>query len=89
MRGRAVVLAAAIAMAPLGARAADLVVWWEKGQYDEEDQAVRENARTPAGRPHGRLGPFPRWAVGAVERFLSEEVQRRGRSDAEVIRTEL
>jgi ABC-type glycerol-3-phosphate transport system substrate-binding protein len=42
MRGRAVVLAAAIVMAPLGAWGADLVVWWEKGQYDEEDQAVRE-----------------------------------------------
>ena len=29
-------------MAPLGARAADLVVWWEKGFYDQEDEAVRE-----------------------------------------------
>ena len=33
MRGRAVLLAAAIILAPLGARAADLVVWWEKGYY--------------------------------------------------------
>ena len=31
MRARAVVLAVAIVLAPLGARAADLVVWWEKG----------------------------------------------------------
>jgi multiple sugar transport system substrate-binding protein len=42
MRGRAVILAAAILMAPLGADAADLVVWWEKGYYAEEDAAVRE-----------------------------------------------
>ena len=39
---RAVVLAAAIFMAPLSAKAADLVVWWEKGYYDQEDEAVRE-----------------------------------------------
>ncbi len=42
MRGRAVVLAAALVMAPLGAQAADLVVWWEKGYYAEEDAALRE-----------------------------------------------
>jgi hypothetical protein len=42
MRARAVVLALALVLAPLGAQAADLVVWWEKGQYDEEDAAVRE-----------------------------------------------
>jgi hypothetical protein len=29
MRVRAVVLAAVLALAPLAARAADLVVWWE------------------------------------------------------------
>jgi multiple sugar transport system substrate-binding protein len=37
-----VVLAAMLAMAPLGAKAADLVVWWEKGYYDQENEAVRE-----------------------------------------------
>ena len=42
MRARAVVLAVALVLAPLGARAADLVVWWEKGFYPEEDAAVRE-----------------------------------------------
>ena len=42
MRSRGIALAAMLAMAPLSASAADLVVWWEKGQYDEEDQAVRE-----------------------------------------------
>jgi multiple sugar transport system substrate-binding protein len=42
MRARAVVLAVALALAPLGAQAADLVVWWEQGFYPEEDAAVRE-----------------------------------------------
>ena len=31
-----------LVMAPLGAKAADLVVWWEKGFYAQEDEAVRE-----------------------------------------------
>ena len=42
MRSRTAVLAAMLAMAPLGANAADLVVWWEEGQAAEEDEAVRE-----------------------------------------------
>ena len=35
-------LALVFSMAPLSARAADLVVWWEDGYYAEEDAAVRE-----------------------------------------------
>ena len=42
MRARAFALAVALVLAPLGARAADLVVWWEKGQAAEEDDALRE-----------------------------------------------
>jgi multiple sugar transport system substrate-binding protein len=42
MRGRAVVLAVAIVMAPLGAQAADLVIWWDEGYYPEEHEAVEE-----------------------------------------------
>ena len=42
MRSHAIVLAAALILAPLGARAADLVVWWEKGYYPQEDEAVAE-----------------------------------------------
>ncbi len=42
MRVRAVVLAAVLVLAPLGARAADLVVWWEEGYNPEEDHAVEE-----------------------------------------------
>ena len=42
MRARAVVLAVALVLAPLGAKAADLVVWWEKGFDPQEDEAVAE-----------------------------------------------
>jgi multiple sugar transport system substrate-binding protein len=42
MRSPTAVLAATLAITPLGARAADLVVWWEKGFYPQEDEAVRE-----------------------------------------------
>jgi ABC-type glycerol-3-phosphate transport system substrate-binding protein len=42
VRMRATVLAAALILVPLGARAADLVVWWEEGFNSEEDEAVSE-----------------------------------------------
>ena len=42
MRSRTAVLAAMLAMAPLGARAADLVVWWDEGRNAEEREAVRK-----------------------------------------------
>jgi ABC-type glycerol-3-phosphate transport system substrate-binding protein len=42
MRRQAILLAAAVAFAPLGVQAADLVVWWEKGYDDQENEAVRE-----------------------------------------------
>jgi hypothetical protein len=42
MRVRVLVLAAALATAPLGAQAADLVVWWDQGYYPEEREAVEE-----------------------------------------------
>ncbi|MGH6905234.1 MAG: ABC transporter substrate-binding protein, partial [Geminicoccaceae bacterium] len=42
MRRDAVVLGLALALAPPGAQAADLVVWWEEGFYAQEDEAVRE-----------------------------------------------
>ena len=42
MRGLAMFLAVALAMAPLGAQAADLVVWWQKGFYPHEDEAAAE-----------------------------------------------
>jgi multiple sugar transport system substrate-binding protein len=42
MRVRTILLAAALVLVPLAARGADLVVWWEKGFYPGEDEAVRE-----------------------------------------------
>jgi multiple sugar transport system substrate-binding protein len=42
MRGRAIILAAVLMLVPLGARAADLVVWWEEGFTAGEDDAVKE-----------------------------------------------
>jgi multiple sugar transport system substrate-binding protein len=42
MRCRTVALAAMLAIAPMGARSADLVVWWDEGYYPEERQAVEE-----------------------------------------------
>jgi multiple sugar transport system substrate-binding protein len=42
MRGVALVLAVSLTSAPIGAQAADLVVWWEEGYYDQETEAVGE-----------------------------------------------
>ena len=42
MHRYAIIVAMVLVMAPLGARAADLVVWWEKGFYPQADEAVRE-----------------------------------------------
>ena len=39
---RAVLLAAVLLLASLGARGADLVVWWEQGFYPQEDAAIAE-----------------------------------------------
>jgi multiple sugar transport system substrate-binding protein len=36
------VLAAMLTMAPLGAQAADLVVWWDEGRYAQEAEAAAE-----------------------------------------------
>jgi multiple sugar transport system substrate-binding protein len=37
-----VLLASVLVLKPLGVQAADLVVWWQKGFYAQEDEAVRE-----------------------------------------------
>ncbi len=42
MHSRAVIFAVALVIAPPFAQAADLVVWWEKGFYPQEDAAVAE-----------------------------------------------
>jgi multiple sugar transport system substrate-binding protein len=42
MQMKAAVLATALILAPLGARAADLVLWWEEGVHAQEDEAVAQ-----------------------------------------------
>jgi multiple sugar transport system substrate-binding protein len=42
MQVRAVILAAALVLAPSSLWAADLVVWWPKGFYAQEDRALKE-----------------------------------------------
>ena len=42
MRSRDFILATLLILVPLGAKAADLVVWWSEGYYAQEDEAVRE-----------------------------------------------
>ena len=61
MRARTAVLALAVVMAPLGATAADLVVWWEQGFNPEEDAAVRETiaAFEQKTGKHVELGFYP------------------------------
>lgn len=42
MRRHTFVLGAALLMAPVGARADDLVVWWDEGYYAKESDALAE-----------------------------------------------
>jgi ABC-type glycerol-3-phosphate transport system substrate-binding protein len=42
MQLRSLLLVTVLMLAPLSAQGADLVVWWEKGFYAQEDEAVRE-----------------------------------------------
>ena len=42
MHPRAVLVALALTLASLGAKAADLVVWWDEGYYAEEGDAIAE-----------------------------------------------
>src|SRR3954454_20436462 len=81
MQVRAVLLAAALVLAPLGARAADLVVWWEEGSNPREDQAVRETVAAfeqktgddvqltfyPGTIRPGTIGELPNRTAAAVE----------------------
>ena len=50
MRSRTAVLAALLAIAPLAAQSADLVVWWDKGYYAEEGDAIDFGVSDPALR---------------------------------------
>jgi multiple sugar transport system substrate-binding protein len=41
MRTEAIALAATLLLTPLGASAADLAIWWQKGFYAQEDEGLR------------------------------------------------
>jgi multiple sugar transport system substrate-binding protein len=62
MRVRTILLAAVLVLAPLGLRAADLVVWWEQGYNPEEDTAIKET-----------VAAFERKADKRVEVLLHEQ----------------
>ena len=36
------VVVVALVMSPLGARAADLLIWWDEGHYAQEHEALEE-----------------------------------------------
>jgi multiple sugar transport system substrate-binding protein len=56
-----ILVAAMLAMAPLGAHAADLIVWWDKGFYAQEDEAIAEvvAAFEQKTGKHAELAHFP------------------------------
>ncbi len=62
MPRQAIALAAALVMTPPGAKAADLVVWWQKGTYAQEDEALRDI-----------IAAFEQDSGKKVELFLLEE----------------
>jgi ABC-type glycerol-3-phosphate transport system substrate-binding protein len=68
MRARTILLAAALMLVPLGARAADLVVWWDKGYSAREDQAVEEV-----------VAAFEQKAVKDIELVFQPEAEHLGR----------
>jgi hypothetical protein len=51
VRGCAVILAVGLMTVPFGTRAADLVVWWEKGFYPQADEAVAQTGTSGGFRP--------------------------------------
>jgi hypothetical protein len=77
MRVRAVLLAAMFALAPLDARAADLVVWWEEGYNPEallSGSGVVDASRHQGGDELAEEGPAP--APGVVHELEEGEVER-------------
>jgi multiple sugar transport system substrate-binding protein len=69
---RAVVLAAGlILVAPLGARGADLVIWWNKGFYAQEDEAIREI-----------IAAFEQSTGNEVELVLQPQDELQGKAEA-------
>jgi hypothetical protein len=73
MRGRTAVVAATLAMAPLGARGADLVVWWDKGWYAQKDEAIKETITAS------------RWLPQLAASLKSERPRRLHAEDQQII----
>src|SRR4051794_5061716 len=74
MHLQAVLLAAALALVPVATRAADLVVWWDKGFAPGEDEAAHEILaafETETGKKvdllFGTPDELPGWTLAAVE----------------------
>jgi predicted nucleic acid-binding protein len=65
LREQAILLAAALAIAPLGANAADVVVWCEKGFYPEENEAIAKNI-TAFERKSASQGEFDQPSKSAI-----------------------
>jgi multiple sugar transport system substrate-binding protein len=68
--------ASVLLLAPLGVRAADLVVWWDQGFYPEEDQAVRDMVAAYQQQTGEKveLDLIPQWELGGrLETALEAE----------------
>jgi multiple sugar transport system substrate-binding protein len=67
MQARTILLAAALVLAPLTGRGADLTIWWNKGFYPEEDEAIRRVAADFAAEAGigVTLDLFPQIELGA------------------------
>jgi multiple sugar transport system substrate-binding protein len=68
---RALVLAAVLLLTPLSAQAADLVIWWDKGFYPQEDEAVRDI-----------IAAFEQKTGKRVELVSYEQAELQGKLDA-------
>jgi hypothetical protein len=76
MRSRNAIFAAMLAMIPLGAHAADLVVWWEEGLYPEEDKAAQ-----------GTIAAFEQKTGKDVELVLQPQAELTGKVRAAIERS--
>jgi ABC-type glycerol-3-phosphate transport system substrate-binding protein len=78
MRSVLAVVLAALILAPLGAHAADLIVWWDKGFYAQEDEAIAEvvAAFEQKTGKHAELAHFRRRNYLTRSRLRSMPVDR-------------
>jgi ABC-type glycerol-3-phosphate transport system substrate-binding protein len=89
MQFRAVLLAASLALAPVGTQGADLLVWWDEGYYAQEAEAATEVVAAfeqTTGKEveltfHSSQAELPEKIVAALEASpdISQEVGASGR----------